>query len=99
VSKKSCAEHRYHYHFNYNLFCRHTRDCRHILRSHIHGTLYFLLVEKYNPKGVPFLSKEDQDQFFDLLNDLVDVFGRDEQPTTFKTNCFWPWLLDLCEVK
>jgi hypothetical protein len=66
---------------------------------HIHRTLVRFLVEKHDPRGVPFSSKEDQDQCFDLLDDVVDILSRGKYLGNVESFSFWPWLCDLCEVK
>jgi hypothetical protein len=95
------AEHHCHYHCTHNLFCRHALIIRHFLTGHIHQVLIDFLVEKHDPRGVPFSSKEDQDQCFDLLHDVVDILSRAMLLRHGRElfRYFWPWLCDLCEVK
>jgi hypothetical protein len=67
--------------------------------DYIHNTLIHFLVEKHDPRGVPFSSKEDQDQCFDLLDDVVDILSRAKYLDEVQPAAFWPWLFDFCEVK
>jgi hypothetical protein len=66
---------------------------------HIHRIVAHFLVEKHDPRGVPFSSKEDQDQCFDLLDDVVGILSRAQYLGDVQPLAFWPWLFDLCEVK
>jgi hypothetical protein len=93
------AEHHCHYHFTHNLFYRHARGLGDYLISYIHTRLIRFLVEKHDPRGVPFSSKEDQDQCFDLLDDVVDILSRAKVLSHVQPVDFWPWLFDFCEVK